>query len=357
VVALLLIIRSFCCSFEDERQGTWALQQAKKKAFCFVQRDDMSNADYYDEFMAIVKGVESYGGEWGQEPGLIRAKLEAAGAADPDNLTDDELEAAKLAARDDFLAMMLLSGANNNRYWKLREDLANDYTKGRDNYLSTVDDMLRLLNNYKLPNQRMQPAGTSIGDNEDRLAFVQQGGTIKCWHCDEKGHTKATCPKLKNIEGGMQNLNIEDSPEPEVGIDNLNVHGLTMLGSGKSGKQTLDILKPTHLLVDSCASYCSTPYRDLLKNIIPQDTGLIGYGNAGSTYMKEAGSIGNLNKVWLNEEGIANTLPLSELIKTCRVTFDSAVSDRFTIHTKEGRVELCNNEAGTPYINLERADQ
>ncbi|KAL7509414.1 hypothetical protein ACHAXN_008346 [Cyclotella atomus] len=128
----------------------------------------------------------------------------------------------------------------------------------------------------------------------------------------------------------MQNLNIEDSPEPEVGIDNLNVHGLTLLGSGKSGKQTLDILKPTHLLVDSCASYCSTPYRDLLKNIIPQDTGLIGYGNAGSTYMKEAGSIGNLNKVWLNEEGIANILPLR-------------------------RVELCNNEAGYTHSEVKDA--
>jgi hypothetical protein len=39
--------------------------------------------------------------------------------------------------------------------------------------------------------------------------------------------------------------------------------------------------------------------------------------------MKEAGSIGSLKQVWLNEEGIANILPLSELIEMCRVTFDS----------------------------------
>ena len=62
----------------------------------------MSNADYYDEFMAIVKGVESYGGEWGQEPGLIRAMLDAAGIADPDNPTADELTTAKAAARRNF---------------------------------------------------------------------------------------------------------------------------------------------------------------------------------------------------------------------------------------------------------------
>jgi hypothetical protein len=357
VVALLLIIRGFCCSFEDERQGTWALQQAKKKAFCFIQCDGVSNTDYYDEFIAIVKGVESYGGEWGQEPGLIRLKLEGMTGVDPDNPTPAELDDAKAAAREDFLAMMLLSGANNNRFWKLREDLANDYTKGRDNYPSTVDGMLRLLNNYKLPKQRDPQNTETDGGHEDRLAFVQQGSGLKCWHCDEKGHTKSTCPKLKEIEQGAQNLNVEDTPEPEVGIDNLNVHGLSLLGSSQSSKKVLDILKPHHLLVDSCASYCSTPYRGLLKDIAPQGTGLIGHGNAGSKFMKEAGSIGALDKVWVNEEGITNIIPLSELIKICRVTFHSGTSDRFTVHTKEGPVELCNNEAGMPYIDLEKAEE
>jgi hypothetical protein len=277
--------------------------------------------------------------------------------------------AAKAAAREDFLAMMFLSGANNSKFWKLREDLANDYVKGRDNYPSTVDAALRMMNTYKGPKQRDVRDQVEDGA-EDRLAFVQQGGTnpnLKCWHCNEKGHAKNNCPKLKEIEEGAQNLNIEDSEEPEAtpppkfcpqtGQQLLNVHGLTLLGSAKSSKQVLDVLKPHHLLVDSCASYCSTPYRELLDKIAPQDTGLIGHGNAGSTYMNEAGSIGSLDKVWLNEEGIANILPLSELIKICRVTFDSEKSDRFTVHTKAGPVELSNNEAGMPYIDLEKADQ
>ena len=90
----------------------------------------------------------------------------------------------------------------------------------------------------------------------------------------------------------MQNLNVEDTPEPEVGIDNLNVHGISLLGAGQNWKKALDILKPNHLLVDSCASYYSTPYRDLLEGVAPQGSGLIGHRNAGSTFMKEAGSIG-----------------------------------------------------------------
>jgi hypothetical protein len=150
VVELLLLIRGFCCSFDDQRQGTWALQQAKKKAYLFVQREGMSNTDYMEEFLANISVVETYGGEWGQELGLIRAKLEADNTVvDVDNPTPDELERAKTAAKEDYLAMMFLSGADKTKFWKLWDELSNDYAKGTDNYPSTLDGMLRLLNNHR----------------------------------------------------------------------------------------------------------------------------------------------------------------------------------------------------------------
>ena len=73
--------------------------------------------------------------------------------------------------------------------------------------------------------------------------------------------------------------------------------------------------------------------------------------------MNQSGSLGAIKDMWLNEDGIASILPLSELIKICRVTFDSATSDRFTVHTKAGPVELCNNEAGMPYIDLDKSEE
>jgi hypothetical protein len=98
-----------------------------------------------------------------------------------------------------------------------------------------------MLNTYKVLKQNKQP---NLEENEDRLVFVQQGGGdgVKCWHCDEKGHTKATYPKLKEIEEGVQNLNAEETPEPEeeprfdpkTGQQLLNMHGLTLLGNGRS---------------------------------------------------------------------------------------------------------------------------
>ena len=312
-----------------------------------------------ENFLALTKVVETYGGEWGAEPGLIKMKLEAAGVADPDNPTNDEYTAAKAAAKDDFLGMMFLSGADGNRYWKLREELSNDYAKGANNYPETLDGMLRLLNNYKGP--KSTGANNRVRAGGEGVAFLQdQKG--RCWHCGKVGHRKNECPDLKNIEEGTDNLNIDDDTgqdqgqETKEGIDNFNIHGFSML-QGEPKRKVPGILKPNHMYVDTCASYASSPYPELLESIEKQKRGLMGHGNAGSTFMGESGSLGKVKNVWVNKGGIANILPFSELIKICRVTFDSDKSDQFVVHTEEGPVSLRNNEVGMPYIDLEKSDE
>jgi hypothetical protein len=204
VVQLLLLIRGFCCSFDDQRQGTWSLQQAKKKAYLYIQREGISNTAYMEEFIALIKVVETYGGEWGQEPGLITAKLQAdTPMVDIDNPTEAELNRAKEAATEEYLAMMFLSGADKNRYFELRNELSNDYAKGNDNYPSTLDGMLRLLNNYRGGN-KSAPRPDAAGS--DGVAFLQEKG---CWHCKKPGHNKSDCPELKALEQGTDNLNID----------------------------------------------------------------------------------------------------------------------------------------------------
>jgi hypothetical protein len=335
------------------------IQQAKKKAFLYVQKSGMANADYMEEFMAIIGVVETYGGEWGQEPGLIRAKLQAANVADPDNPTPDELDDAKEAARDDFLAMMFLSGADKDRYWKLRNELSNDYAKGVSNYPCTLDGMLRLLNNYKTTGKAPTAPPPRNGDG---LTFLQDGENKGCWHCGDAKHRKADCPKLKALEEGTDNLNIADQggspPAPELVFDNFNIHeeGISMLQRGAE-RRGPSILKANHLYVDTCASYASTPYPEILTSVERKSRGLVGHGNAGSTVMGESGTLGGLKNVWVNQGGIANILPFSQLIKMCRVTFDSEHGDHFVVHTEDGPVSLKNNEVGMPYIDLEKSEE
>lgn len=73
--------------------------------------------------------------------------------------------------------------------------------------------------------------------------------------------------------------------------------------------------------------------------------------------MNQASLFKGLIKVWINKAGIANILSFAELIKTVRVTFDSDKSDKFTVHTKEGPVELRKNQSGMPHIDRDKCKE
>ena len=68
----------------------------------------MTTTEYVEYFTALVGVVETFGGSYGREPGLVLAKLIEAGVADQDNPTKTELEAAYAICREAYLAIMLL---------------------------------------------------------------------------------------------------------------------------------------------------------------------------------------------------------------------------------------------------------
>ncbi len=77
------------------------------------------------------------------------------------------------------------------------------------------------------------------------------------------------------------------------------------------------ILSPYQSYIDTCASYSSTPYKELLSNLMKQARGLIGHSNAGLCGMDSSGSLGDLKQVWFNEGGVAMIFPLKQLEKLC----------------------------------------
>jgi hypothetical protein len=71
IVQLILIVRGYCCRFDDHQQGTWALMSVKHCASIFYQTYEMSTTVYIKNFKALISVVELYGGEYGHEPGLV----------------------------------------------------------------------------------------------------------------------------------------------------------------------------------------------------------------------------------------------------------------------------------------------
>ncbi len=144
VVELLKIIRGLCCDFDKKQQVSWGLEQAKHRVATFYQTYAMSNMEYIQFFTALVGVVETYGGAYGREPGLVRACLAEMKRSDASVDVDDpdkaQLKAAYDICREEYLACMLLRGACRARYGQLKNDLANDMMKGTDNYPKSMVD-------------------------------------------------------------------------------------------------------------------------------------------------------------------------------------------------------------------------
>ncbi len=151
------------------------------------------------------------------------------------------------------------------------------------------------------------------------------------------------------LDSGVQNLNIDDCN---------NEHNLFSANNGyrlvqKQAKGVQGILSPYHAYINTCASYSSTPYPELLPNLKKQARGLIGHSNEGSCGMDSNGSLGVLEQVWLNEGGLAMIIPLKQLEKLCPVVYDSTRhKGAFVCCTKDGNVVLKNNGKGMPYLDL-----
>ncbi len=188
-VELLKLIQGLCCSFDSKTQSVMATIASQKLLFTYYQKDGVSNTDYHREFMAHVETIETYGGVGAirivpafvtQE--LIKMKTEGS-CLDPKVPTDDKLATAKATVRDKFLAGLMLSGANYNRYNILRYELANQYGFGNDLYPKTVDQCLTMLNRHKdaaprgprNPHQQQQQQRDAAPKQEDEALVFAQG--------------------------------------------------------------------------------------------------------------------------------------------------------------------------------------
>ncbi len=133
---LLLIVIEYCCQFDDHQQGTWALENAKHCMLVFDQGYNLSTMEYIKNFKALVGIVETYGGAYGCKPGLLRAQLIKQGVAIGDLNAPDptEMKKAEEICCKQYLSCMLLCGADQSRFLKLKDDLSNDMKKGVDNF-------------------------------------------------------------------------------------------------------------------------------------------------------------------------------------------------------------------------------
>jgi hypothetical protein len=209
-IVLLKIIRGLCCSYDSKTQIVMVTVASHKRLFTYFQRDGVDNSTYHREFMAHTETIETYGGLGAV--GIILTFLaqkmkdmhKEVTLADPDAPTDDERVEAMKAVREEFLGVLMLSGANRDKYSALKNELANQYCFGNDLYPKSVDQCLTMLNRCTDNPTRPQPCPQHPPKTppkaEDKVLVFAQGSDKKpvAKSSDDAPSSKSPSSKLSN---------------------------------------------------------------------------------------------------------------------------------------------------------------
>jgi hypothetical protein len=405
-VELLKLIQGLCCSFDPKTQSVMATVASQKLLFTYYQKDGVDNTAYHREFMANVETIETYGGfgAIAVVPAFVTQELQAMAArgecADVANPTDDELITAKKAVREEFLAGLMLSGANRDRYNALRYELANQYGFGNDLYPKTVDQCLTMLNRRKdavprTPRTPQQPRDAPPKPAEDEaLVFAQgadnrkpsqqdkpkqgssKGSTtssssstkatpkitkVYCKLCGKLGHMSSVCPDAKPppaqilaMTSGHDDAS-ESSDEESVII--LTQHDDAILAQASTPHDARRPINSDLLLLDSQSTVHLFSRPEHVTHIRQAQHPIRVHCNKGTLETTEEANFGS-TPVYFDSRGIANVLSLHKLAQKFRVTYDS--SDRggvFQVWTDKGLVEFTPTERGLHALNLREHPQ
>jgi hypothetical protein len=168
---LIRRIEKICVGFDDHKQSVFNLVQSLKTLFLHTQSEKESVEEYARNFRSLWDTVEAFGGSPGIHPGLVNAELKRRGRST--NPTDAEIEAAEHVANEQVKAALLISGADRRKFGKLKDELANNYLLGTDQYPDTLEKAGRILSNYQSTNISAPFRGNP---NDTGVAFLQRGG-------------------------------------------------------------------------------------------------------------------------------------------------------------------------------------
>ena len=292
-LGLLRLIRQSVYQRATRRHETHALIDAETTLMRFRQSERMSNSDYLEKLRDLVEVYEHLGGE----PGTSKARVDSH-LIDPDLADDDKRQEAKTKARDEYLAVLLLTKSNHKRYGPLITNVENAYTRGQDGYPTTVSGSYDMLVNYKNPNQasRMQNQDTGIAfaqdgqDGEDanseasHLHAHQQrnysrGGRGNHGGCDGgRGRGRGGRGGRTGMAHAVDELEYRDESDPDKNNLAQSVGPYTMEHRHVESESTLAIfnraLPTTWLLLDSCSTTNLICSKDWLHDIHESGTSI-----------------------------------------------------------------------------------
>jgi hypothetical protein len=158
-----------CVGFDDNKQEVLNLVQALKTLFLYTQSDKETVEQYGQNFRAFWDTMEAFGGSPGIHKGLVHVLLkDGTQVVTVGRPTNDERKGAKEDATESVKAALLISGANKNRFGRLKAHLVNNYLLGTDQYPNTFEKAMHIPGNYQVSKYNRPFRGDG---NKSGLAF------------------------------------------------------------------------------------------------------------------------------------------------------------------------------------------
>ena len=359
------------------RHETHALIDAETTLMRFRQSERMSNSDYLEKWRDLVEVYEHLGGE----PGTSKARVDSI-LIDPDLADDDERQEAKTKARDEYLAVLLLTKSDHKRYGPLITDVENAYTRGQDGYPTTVSGAYDMLVNYKNPNQasRMQNQDTGIAFAQDGQDGEDANSEASHLHAhQQRNYSRGGRGKHGGRDGGrgrgrggrgghtgmahdVDELEYSEEIDPDKNNLAQSVGPYTMEHRHVESESTLAIfnraLPTTWLLLDSCSTTNLICNKDWLHDIHESGISITLRCNAGSVRLTTQGYFGSYPEpVWFNPHGIANIMSLDNVAKYFRITMDTDAEKAMMLWKDDGEaMKFTPTSKGLYHYNLSPGD-
>jgi hypothetical protein len=116
--------------------------------------------------------AKAFGGLPGIHKGLTDSILETV-VGTGGTATTAQIKVVEEQSSKAVKAALLISGADRRQYGNLKDQLANNYLFGTNQYPDTLDKALRILGNYQTTRVA---GGFKANPNNTGVAFLQQGG-------------------------------------------------------------------------------------------------------------------------------------------------------------------------------------
>ena len=266
------------------------------------------------------------------------------------------MQEAKLKAREEYLAVLLLTKSDPKRYGTLITDVENAYTRGQNGYPTTVSGAYDMLVNYRNPNQALRMQNQDMGiafaqDSQDgdditepsqqygrqqrdygRAGRGRHGGRDGGRGRGRNGHGGRTGASyaVEQQDDNSRNIQDENNLGQAVGpyiMEHTHIGIETVLAS------FIHHLPNTWLLLDSCSTTNLISNKSWLHDIHDDGTSISVRCNAGTITLNQKGYFGSYAEpVWFNPHGIANIMSMDNVAKYYRITMDTEANNAMLLH-------------------------